>query len=350
MTADAKKLINSANLQGPAGDVFPSQPVATLRVFLTALGRLGYDLQALRNAAGVTEDQLENPEGRVPCNIPAVICEAMRRDPSKHLGVKVAAQTPIGAFRLLDYLIVTCETVGEGMHQLARYLRLSEAPFSVEIRDEEDPIRIVYLGIKDSFLAEFEVALTIFHLRGETESSFHAEYVSFTHDPGDVAEIEPSLGCPVRTKAAWLGLVVSPATWQLPLRRRDPVLHSVLRRNADELASRLADEDAVVHDLRRMLTNRLRQGDSDIATVARSMASSVRSLQRRLAAAGTSYQEVLDGTRREAADQYLSDVALSTSEVAYLLGYSEPAAFHRAFKRWHGSTPHEYRLRRVPQR
>ena len=350
MTSDAKKLINSANVQGPSVDAFPSQPAATLRAFITALGRLGYNTQVLREAAGVTEDQLENPEGRVPCNIPAVICEAMRRQPIKHLGLKVAAQIPLGTFRLLDYLIVTCETVGEGMHQLARYLRLSEAPFSIEIRDEEDPIRIVYVGIKDSFLAEFEVALVIFHLRREAESIFNAEYVSFTHDAGDVAEIEQSLGCPVQAKAAWLGLVLSPETWQLRLRRRDPVLHSVLRHNADQLSSKLANEDPVVHDLRRMLTNRLRQGDSDIATVARSMASSVRSLQRRLAAAGTSYQEVLDGTRREAADRYLSDIALSTSEVAYLLGYSEPAAFHRAFKRWHGSTPHDYRLRRVARR
>jgi AraC-like DNA-binding protein len=54
---------------------------------------------------------------------------------------------------------------------------------------------------------------------------------------------------------------------------------------------------------------------------------------------------VLDRVRREAAQGYLADSTLSVGEVGYLLGYSEPAAFHRAFKRWHGVTPIEYRRR-----
>ena len=78
------------------------------------------------------------------------------------------------------------------------------------------------------------------------------------------------------------------------------------------------------------------------------MGTSVRSLQRRLTYLGSRYQGVLDSIRREAAGQYLSDRALSISEVGYLLGYSEPAAFHRAFKRWHGSTPQEFRLAHRP--
>jgi len=73
------------------------------------------------------------------------------------------------------------------------------------------------------------------------------------------------------------------------------------------------------------------------------LATSARSLQRKLAAAGTSFQELLDTTRRDAAARYLEDRTLSVGEVAYLLGYSEPAAFHRAFKRWNGITPLEFR-------
>jgi len=63
----------------------------------------------------------------------------------------------------------------------------------------------------------------------------------------------------------------------------------------------------------------------------------------RLAAARVSYQEVLETMRQEAAGKYLSDSKLSIGEVAYLLGYSEPATFHRAFKRWSGITPQEFR-------
>jgi AraC-like DNA-binding protein len=77
--------------------------------------------------------------------------------------------------------------------------------------------------------------------------------------------------------------------------------------------------------------------------VARALAISARSLQRRLADAGVTYQQVLDSTRREIAAKYLSIPTLSIAEIAYLLGYSETAAFHRAFKRWNGIGPQVFR-------
>jgi AraC-like DNA-binding protein len=79
--------------------------------------------------------------------------------------------------------------------------------------------------------------------------------------------------------------------------------------------------------------------------VARDLGTSRRTLQRRLADAGASYQGLLDETRREAAERYLTESSLSIAEVAYLLGYSEPSAFHRAFKRWFGRSPQGFRER-----
>ena len=347
MTAPAKELTKNAKLKQPVTGGIPTQPAATLRVFVGALGQLGYDTSALLSASGFNAAQLDDPDGRVPCtSIPAVICEAMRTRPLKNLGMKVAYETPIGAFQLLDYLIVTCENVREAAKQLARYLRISEAPFAIEIRDDENPIRIVYANVREPFTAEFEIALAIFHFRRETESCFRADYASFTHTPDDVSEMEQVLGCPIRVQSQWLGFALSREAWELPLRRQDPVLHSILYRNAEELAARLPETDSVVAELRRLLITRMARGDSDIQFVARSMATSVRSLQRRLAAAGTSYQKILDSTRREAAGRHVSNCALSISEVGYLLGYSEPAAFHRAFKRWYGLTPYEFRVAR----
>ena len=345
MTAPAKELTRNANLRPPIAGGNPTQPAATLRVFVTALGRLGYSPDALLAASRVSAAQLDDPDGRVPCtSIPAVICEAMRTRPLKNLGMKLAYETPIGAFQLLDYLIVTCENVREAAKQLARYLRISEAPFAIEIRDDEDPIRIVYVNVGEPFIAEFEIALAIFHFRRETESRLRADYASFEHTPDDVSEMEQALGCPVRVQQHWLGVALSREAWELPVRRRDPILHSILRRNAEELAAHLPETDTVVAEVQRLLVTRIAQGEPEIEAVARSMGTSVRSLQRRLSAAGTSYQQVLDSTRREAAGRHLADRALSITEVAYLLGYSEPAAFHRAFRRWYGSTPQEFRF------
>jgi len=94
------------------------------------------------------------------------------------------------------------------------------------------------------------------------------------------------------------------------------------------------------------LASRGAGSDMRIEALARQLAMSPRTLQRRLAAEQVSYQELLDDARKEAAARYLGESTLAICEVAYLVGYSEPAPFHRAFKRWYGMTPENFRRQR----
>lgn len=293
----------------------------------------------------------DDPDARVPCKaIGGMFGYAMQTRPLKNLGMKLAAETPVGAFPLLDYLIVTCETVAAGVNQLSRYFRLNDAPYALEIRDQENPCRIIFHGTCDSLAFEFGVSLVVLHLREETENRLRTAYVSFTHRPDDVLEMQRVLGCPVRSEETCNTLALSRQAWQLPMRRRDPVLRRVLEQQAEEIIARLPKGDNVTVEIRRMIMSHIAQGETEIQSVARALATSARSLQRRLSAAGTSYQELLDSTRREAAMRYLQDSRLSIGEVAYLLGYSEPPAFHRAFKRWNGVTPQEFRHQGAEER
>jgi AraC-like DNA-binding protein len=275
-----------------------------------------------------------------------ILSAAMRQKPMKNIGTRLAAETPIGAFPLVDYLVITSETVGAGLMQLARYLRLSEAPYELQPREEEDPIRILFDRPLNAFAVEFGVAITVLHLRKETQGELDVLSASFSHAPEDAVEMEQLIGCPIHTNASWNGFVLSRRAWQLPLRRRDPVLRSVLEEHAATIAREESDPDPVASEVGRVLASHMADGEIHIRVVARALAMSTRSLQRRLAAAGLSYQRVLDKTRRDAAQVYLSDASLSAGEVAYLLGYSEPAAFLRAFKRWHGMTPKAFRERK----
>jgi AraC-like DNA-binding protein len=128
----------------------------------------------------------------------------------------------------------------------------------------------------------------------------------------------------------------------VPLRRRDPILREMLEQQAGAAAA-MPDIDGGALEVRRALTARLARGQTDIDDIARDLGTSSRTLQRRLSTAGLSYQELLDGVRRDTAERYIAKTSLSIGEVAYLLGYSEPAAFHRAFKRWHDVTPQAFR-------
>jgi AraC-like DNA-binding protein len=323
-------------------------PTEQFRAFVDAFDRLGYDVSRLLGEVGVRRTDIEQPDGLLsPECCGAFFARALQERPIKNLGVRLAAVTPLGAFPLLDYLVLSSEDVGDAFTQLARHLRVTGAPFVLEVHDDEDPIRVVYLAdcVPAAWGIEYSLTLNVLHLRKETEERARFACVSFTHRPDDVSEIETVLGCPVRWGASWAGLAVPRDAWRVPLRRRDPILRSLLEAQAETIPTPGPGPDRVVLDLRRVLASRLPRGEMEIGVVARDLGMSARTLQRRLSAAGSSYQQVLDSSRRETAERCLTGSSLSVAEIAYMLGFSEPAAFHRAFKRWTGVTPQAVRHR-----
>ena len=128
--------------------------------------------------------------------------QALALRPMKNVGVRLAMVTPFGAFPLIDYLIATSQSVGEGLARLAHYLQLAEARSVPVLREDEDPIRVVLEGPDTPFSAEFTVTINLLHCREETDGRFHATYASFCHQPDDVGEIGRVLGCPVHIGAS----------------------------------------------------------------------------------------------------------------------------------------------------
>ena len=318
-------------------------PAHDLRVFLDGLGRLGYSVEALLAAAALDRADLTSPDVRVPCDAyGAVLTRAQQQRFTPNLALELARVTPIGAWPLIDYLIVTADTVEAGVRQLARYLQISGAPFSIQVRDDVEPIRVELTTLTAPFAMEFEAALIVLHFRKEADGVFDVS-VSFTHALDDGAEFSRILGCPVASNAPWSGISLSRQTWRLPLRRRDPVLRQVLERHADEILARLPARTGLALEVQRLLAARVTGGDTRIEWVGRELGMSARTLQRRLADEGLSFQKLLDDARKVAAGRHLAESTLAIGEIAYILGYSEAAAFHRAFKRWYGTTPETFR-------
>jgi AraC-like DNA-binding protein len=284
----------------------------------------------------------------------AMPCRRSSRLPSTqkrlaNFGARLAQATPVGAYPLFDYLVLTSETVGAAMTQAARYLCLTEAPYTIDLKTGEDPIRVVYEAL-NAFTAEYAITLTVLRCREETERSFNAQSARFTHALDDTGAMEEILRCPVYAQASWAGIEFDRDTWNMPLRRRDSALRGVLEEHASNITARMPDARPAAHEIRQVVATRMRQGETRIEDAARALATSKRSLQRRLADVGLSFQLLLDEIRRDAAAEYLADPVLSVAEVAYLLGYSEAAAFHRAFRRWNGTTPQQFRASLVAQR
>ncbi len=276
-------------------------------------------MEPLLASAGIRRADLNDPDARIPCAAwGPMFRQALEQRPMTNAGMRLATVTRIGAFPLIDYLIATSENVGEGLTRLASYLRLAEPRSVPRLREDEEPIRVLFEGADTPFTAEFTVTLNLLHFRHETEDRFRAAYASFCHTPDDVVEMERVLSCPVHTGASWNGWALSRDMCQLPLRRRDPALGGLLQRQADEALARLPPMEGVALDVRRVLASRVGRGDTRIKAIARTLAMSARSLQRGLAAAGVSYQQLLDLARKDAAERYLTDTPLSICEVCVL--------------------------------
>src|SRR6266545_4931368 len=243
MTARADRLTERAKGGDTRTAAEPAIPAHVLRVYIEAMHRLGYEVEPQFAQIGIRPSDLDrDPDARMPCAIWLPIMQrALQPRPLKNFLFKAAAAIPIGSFPLLDYLIVTSDSVGAAVRQLKRYLGLVDNPHVITIEDNEDPIRVVFVSRDGRPTDEFGIALVLLRLREEAGEAFRASSISFQHRPEDPAEIEQIFGCPVHACAAWNGVAISRSSWNLPLRRRDPILarlppHAISRRHRSRLA------------------------------------------------------------------------------------------------------------------
>lgn len=202
---------------GSADAPLPTASAGDLRALLDGLAKLGHEVPSLPAAAGLKPADLEDPDARLSCAVyGSILGAAQARRFTPNLALRLAAETPLGAFPLLDYLVTTSDDVLAGLKNLVRYFRIVSNPMTLDLRDERDGFRLVMVGPGNSFGVEFTASLAVFHLRRETDGKFKAERLSLSHRPDDAAEFERMVGCPVDTEAVWSGLALSNETAALP--------------------------------------------------------------------------------------------------------------------------------------
>jgi AraC-like DNA-binding protein len=124
-------------------------------------------------------------------------------------------------------------------------------------------------------------------------------------------------------------------------------LLALLDQQAERLLREVASVSAPIEAWRASLVSLIRDGQTSLAALAEAHHLSPRSLQRRLAEQGSSFQHLLDSTRQQLAEAYLRDPHLELAEIALLLGYSEQSAFARAFRQWTGLAPAQWRKQKL---
>ena len=338
----------------PSGIRALTVSVRSVRPVVARLHALGLDVGATLGAAGLDPTALDDPDGRIPHTLAlAVWREAARRSGDEAFGIHAAEQIRPGAFDVLDYATRSSATLREGLERLVRYHRILHDAAVVRLRIEGNSARLTHALPADAaglprHTAEFIVAAWLVVARQATGVHFAPVEASFRHaPPADLSEHRRLFGAPIRFNRPENGLVLRRSLLDTRLVRADPGLCAVLERHARELAERVPTATGVADRVRQLVAGGVTRRTSTATSVARQLHMSRRTLQRRLGTDGTGFRALSDGLRCELAMRYLKEREIAIAEVAFLLGFSQASAFHRAFKRWSGTTPSAYRRRQA---
>ena len=325
--------------------IHPLVPANLLRAQWRGLESLGLDMAALRQACG---DPFVDATDVVPVERYLrqwAAAQALFGAPG--LPTALAAALPFGALGMLDYLAGSAATLGASVESLALHVRTLIDDTWIEIEAPQG--RLFWIMVRarphvPALALEFTTALLACRLRQVVGPELLPQQVLLARGIAPTPEQHaPVFGASVRYDATACGIALLTAQRALPLRMHDPYLHDTLC----TLAAQLSLPDSTRHALSAAIAARLRhllaEQQAEPARLARLLGLSERTLQRRLEAEGLSFSDLLTRFRREEAERLLRDPAQPLSQIAQALGYSEQAAFSRAFKRWTGTTPAAWR-------
>ena len=320
---------------------------------LHAAARLGVDRVQLMQTCDLSEAQLSNPDARVPFATQEKLWEQISRMEHPEPGLAIGSNLPPGHFNVLGYLLMSSPTLGEAIAAGLRYQRLVGDGGELCLLEEGDELRLIYRPLHPEAPQTRTRVLALMacwiQMLSPLLDNWQLRRVQFIHaEPQRLEEYQQIFACPMQFAADEYALVLPRELTQAALTQANPPLQTLLRQHAESLLARLPSESLQARVV-ALLGEQLAHGEPDRAQLARTLHLSERTLQRRLADEGCSYKQLLNDTRQQLAERYLSSGDLPAAEIALLLGYSEPSVFFRAFRQWTGLTPGEYRSRNKAQ-
>lgn len=334
---------------------------AYARGVLEAAAAYGVPRAPLLEAAGLAALPDDDPHAFVPFDRQLALWSAAAAASGDDcFGLHAGDASTIERLGTLGHVLRSSATVGDALAQAMRYERLMYSGYAttLERRGAMAAVRheATHPGIPvERHPIEYVLALVLRIIHDLATAPVRAAEVRFRHAPpsSGAAEHERVFGCPVRFGAAENALLLPAAALGVPLRGADAGVAAVLASHADGLLARVQQVETTAGRVRAQLPALLRDGEPTLESVGRAMAMSARTLQRRLADEGTTFQRVLDEARQALATAWLAEGATSVGEVAFLTGFADARAFRRAFQRWTGQAPSDWvqgRRRRATNR
>jgi AraC-like DNA-binding protein len=327
-----------------------------LQLIHEGMTNAGLDVSAIYQRLGYDAEKLSLRDLRTPHQQQAFfwsIVESVTHDPE--VGLHLCPHLPVFRGEVLEYLMFSSRTFGEGLKRSLKYIRLISDAMSMrlEIGENGPYIAVVGTAVDAPQLRHTEICAVyelIQFAQAVTGQQFKADRVLLRcSQRASDEEYRKVFGCPVtfggRESEIWFdgGLL----NYQSP--HSDPDLLELHEGLAEKRLLKLKRED-LVERIRGVFAQRLELENCDLEEVARELDIAPRRLRFELARAGTSFSQILADFRFHLAKRLLARTDEPIENIVYLTGFSEPSTFYRAFKRWSGQTPVQYRESRRARR
>jgi AraC-like DNA-binding protein len=333
--------------------------IASLNLILFAARQLGADADALARAVGISPEQLRDPDGRVLVRqVQALWRETVVATGDPNIALKLGEIVNPVSIGVLAYVMMHSPTLGRAFDKLCQYQDIvcegirTTGRITSSAEAGNQFVLSLHITSADIIYPQYalnsELSIYLSAMRALTGHPIAAREVHFSYPrPVDTREHE-RVFAPARLTfdAPETAMVLDAALLDLPVLNANPSLSVLFEKHATDILTKLKAL-SLSSRVKSEIVTMMKGEEPTLAAVADRLAMGVRTLQLHLKEEGTTYQQLLDDVRKELAVSHLREPNLSTTDIAYLLGFAEPSVFFRSFKKWTGQTPGAYRLAQV---
>ncbi len=329
------------------------------------LESLQVDIDTFLRSLGIEPETVRSPDAYIPVETYLRIQdEAAEHVHDPYLGLHMGEFAQPASWSILGYLMMNCKTLGEAFEKSGRYQRIIGNMIDARVEIGLGKLRAVYFTpphapkmSRHCFEATFSSSVRL--ARTLSGLPLNPLEVTFTYPkPESRGEYERIFNCPVHFGQKDNSMTLDMRMGNFPVRMANPSLLEHFEQYAQDFIAQMGVEqrrdmgveqrrdeernNATTQAVTKIILAHLDDESLSIEKVAREMAVSVRTLQKRLESEGMVFSDLLRDIRQRLAKKYLRE-NYSVEQITYLLGFSEPSVFRKSFKKWMGVTPREYR-------
>lgn len=322
-----------------------------INLAMKAASMTGLDPEKIYKEIDFDSNLLKDPKARISFKQGNYIWnEVIKRSPDQDIGLHVGENIDFTA-HILPSIVFNSPTVGDALRNYCRYCNIVHDAVIPELCIQEDSA-ILTLRLQASDIINYrhfvEIHLSNYYfiISGLTQGKLKLDMVHFVHpSPSNITEHKRIFKTSILFDQLENKLIFNKKYLDFPVFMSNPDLLETLEGHAKKLQRAIYRADTFPARVESAIMKIFPSGKSDINTISKQFDMNKRSLQNKLKQEGTTYLALLNKVRKKQAKYFLEQTDIPIIEIAFLLDYSEQSAFNRAFKKWTGITPGDYRLK-----